>query len=81
LAGKLTLAALLSAALPLLGAIAQDEEGRPMCWDCRCQWVDRREPGSNERGLRWIQRSWIGLDGQKHGGYPDPRKKQRGLFE
>jgi hypothetical protein len=63
-------------ALPLLGAIAQDEEGRPMCWDCRCQWVARCD-GEGGHQLIWIPRSWIGLDGQMHGGYPDPRLMAR----
>lgn len=51
-----------------------------MCWDCRGQLADRC---AGDTGIErvWIARSWIGLDGKRHGGYQDPRKRQGRLFE
>ncbi len=61
-------------ALPDCGVYAYDEHGKRMCWDCRNQWVGVCV-GDTEVQFTWIQQTWVGLDGKRHGGYPDPRKR------
>ncbi len=66
---------------PICGTYASDENGKRICGDCRGQWIYKCI-SATETKLIWEQRFWIGLDGERHGGYPDPRirKVQGKLF-
>jgi hypothetical protein len=61
-------------AYPLCDTYARDEAGNLVCWDCAGQ------RDLTDEGYIWVERTWIGLDGKRHGGYPDPRKVQGRLF-